>query len=240
MKELGTMLQVNHVSKLLGDKLILRNLSFTAERGETVAVLGPNGAGKSTAFKCISGLLKPTEGDILINGKSVKDDKRLATQRIGYLGHDSFLYSHLSPVENLQFYAKLYHLKQRDETIQRLLKQVGLHYFKDTKINSFSRGMLQRLSIARVLLTDPEILLLDEPHTGLDQEATKILNQFIEEKQQSGMTVLLITHDFDHALALADKLIIIAKGKVEAEIAAYELADVQALKTMYEQVVNGK
>ncbi|WP_070120489.1 heme ABC exporter ATP-binding protein CcmA [Bacillus marinisedimentorum] len=216
------MLEVNNMSKMLGDKLILRGLTFSVEQGESVALLGPNGTGKSTAFKCIAGLMKPTDGEVLVDGKTFGKDRIALARKIGYLGHESFLYGKLTPLENLMFYGKLYKMDRLKERAANVLKEVGLHYFRDVPIHSFSRGMTQRLAIARVLLTDPDILLLDEPHTGLDQEAAAFLNEIVAEKRQNGKTIMLVTHDFEHAERICGRFLILNKGKIAGDIKGAE------------------
>lgn len=239
MKELGTMLELRNMTKLLGDKLVLRNITLTLEKGEILAVIGPNGAGKSTFFKCTVGLLQPTSGDILLNGKIVKKNSAEIKQKIGFLGHESFLYNNLSPLENLKFYGKLYKVKDLDRKANELLKEVGLFLFRDIPIRSFSRGMMQRLAIARVLLPDPDILMLDEPHTGLDQEAVALLNQIIKQKRVSGTSILIISHDFEQVHALADRVAVLKKGKIISTRQLNTKISLQEMKQWYETEVSG-
>ncbi|MFE8703346.1 heme ABC exporter ATP-binding protein CcmA [Cytobacillus sp. FJAT-54145] len=231
------MLELKQITKIIGDKTILRNVSLSLRRGESLAVIGPNGAGKSTFFKCTVGLLQPTSGEIILDQEIIKKNSPLLKKKIGFLGHESFLYNTLSPVENLRFYGKLYKVKNIEEKSQRLLKEVGLHYFKDIPIRSFSRGMMQRLAIARVLLPEPELLFLDEPHTGLDQEAVKVLNSIIKEKQTDGTGILLISHDFEQVLNLCKRVVVLDKGKIVAETEVVDNMNLQTLKAWYEKAV---
>jgi heme exporter protein A len=239
MKELGTMLELRNMTKLLGDKLVLRNITLALEKGEILAVIGPNGAGKSTFFKCTVGLLQPTSGDILLNGKIVKKNSAKIKQKIGFLGHESFLYNNLSPLENLKFYGKLYKVKDLDRKASDLLKEVGLFLFRDMPIRSFSRGMMQRLAIARVLLPDPNILMLDEPHTGLDQEAVAMLNQIIKQKRESGTSILIISHDFEQVHTLADRVAVMKKGRIISTRQLDTKISLQEMKQWYEKEVSG-
>lgn len=239
MKELGTMLELRKMTKLLGEKLVLRNISLELEKGEILAVVGPNGAGKSTFFKCTVGLMQPTSGEILLDRRLVKKNSAEIKQRIGFLGHESFLYNNLSPLENLRFYGKLYKVKDLERKAKDLLKDVGLYLFRDMPIRSFSRGMMQRLAIARVLLPDPEILMLDEPHTGLDQEAVVLLNQIIKNKRENGTSILIISHDFEQVHALADRVAVLKKGQI---ISTRQLATdvtLAEMKQWYEKEVSG-
>lgn len=239
MKELGTMLELRKMTKLLGDKLVLRNITLSLEKGEILAVIGPNGAGKSTFFKCTVGLMQPTSGEIWLDGKQVKKNTGDVKQKIGFLGHESFLYSTLSPLENLRFYGKLYKVKDLDRKANDLLKEVGLYLFRDVPIRSFSRGMMQRLAIARVLLPDPNILMLDEPHTGLDQEAVLLLNKIIKNKQDSGTSILIISHDFEQVHTLANRVAILKKGKIVSTMPLGPEISLQEMKAWYEKEVSG-
>lgn len=239
MKELGNMLELRNMTKLLGDKLVLRNITLTLEKGEILAVVGPNGAGKSTFFKCTVGLLQPTSGEVLLDGKPAKKNSPEIKQRIGFLGHESFLYNTLSPLENLRFYGKLYKVNDIERKANELLKEVGLYLFRDMPIRSFSRGMMQRLAIARVLLPEPEILMLDEPHTGLDQEAVALLNTIIKNKKASGTSILIISHDFEQVHALADRVAVLKKGKIISSMPLSPGIDLQAMKHWYEKEVSG-
>ncbi|WP_170169096.1 heme ABC exporter ATP-binding protein CcmA [Mesobacillus subterraneus] len=233
------MLELRNMTKTLGDKLVLRNITLTLEKGEILAVIGPNGAGKSTFFKCTVGLLQPTSGEIYLNGKLVKKNSAEMKQRIGFLGHESFLYNNLSPLENLKFYGKLYKVKDLETKANELLKEVGLYLFRDIPIRSFSRGMMQRLAIARVLLPDPEILMLDEPHTGLDQEAVALLNTIILKKRESGTSILIISHDFEQVQALADRAAVLRKGKIVSAKRLGGEVSMAELKQWYEAEVKG-
>lgn len=238
MKELEIMLEIKNLTKILSDKLILRGVSLKLNKGEILAVVGPNGAGKSTFFKCTVGLLQPSGGEIIVDGEIIKKKSAAARKKIGFLGHESFLYSTLTPLENLRFYGKLYKVKSIDSKANQLLKEVGLHLFKDVPIRSFSRGMLQRLSIARVMLADPEILMLDEPHTGLDQDAVSLLNMIIKEKKNIGTSVLLISHDFEQVQALADSVAVLKKGKIIDTAPLNADLNLEKMKDWYSRAVS--
>ncbi|MBU8879821.1 heme ABC exporter ATP-binding protein CcmA [Bacillus sp. FJAT-29790] len=233
------MLEMKNITKMIGDKIILRNFSLALGAGESVAIIGPNGAGKSTFFKIAAGLMQPTSGEIRLNGEKTRKKSLLLKKKIGYLGHESFLYSSLSPLENLLFYGKLYKVKNIEKRAMELLRAVGLHYFKDLPIRSFSRGMMQRLAIARVLLAEPDVLLLDEPHTGLDQEAINLLNSLIKERQSKGISILLISHDFEQVMRVCDRVTVLNKGRVITSQQIDQEAGLQSLKEWYEAAVGG-
>ncbi|WP_180954806.1 heme ABC exporter ATP-binding protein CcmA [Bacillus sp. V3-13] len=232
------MLLIENVSKVLGDKHVLRNVSLAVKKGESLSIVGPNGAGKSTFFKCIVGLLQQDSGEIILAGERIKKNSASTKRKIGFLGHESFLYNSMTPVENLHFFGKLYKVKNIAAKTEELLKTVGLYTFRDIPIRSFSRGMMQRLAIARVLLAEPDILLLDEPHTGLDQEAVSLLNQIIKKKQSEGTSVLLISHDFEQVVALSERIAVLHKGRIIAEAEKGAVHDLQQFKLWYEMTVN--
>lgn len=212
------MIETKALVKTIGDKMILRGINLSIKKGETVAILGPNGAGKSTVLKILGGLIKPTSGEIKINGLDLKKDSYDSKRKIGFLAHNSFLYDHLTPLENLKFFGKLYGVANIEERAMKLIDEVGLRVFTHDPVQSFSRGMIQRIAIARAIIHEPEILLFDEPHTGLDQQAIKILNDVIIRMKQEGSTILMVTHDFGQAIETCDRFIIIKNGKVVNDI----------------------
>lgn len=234
------MLELQNISKMIGDKLILKNVSLSLNEGETLAVVGPNGAGKSTFFKCTVGLLRPSTGEIFLEGENVTKKPNLMKKKIGFLGHESFLYNQMTPMENLMFYGKLYQVKKLEKTCQQLLKDVGLSLVRDIPVSGFSRGMIQRLAIARVLLPDPKILLLDEPHTGLDIEAVAILNELIKQKQRAGTSTLIISHDFEQVCSIADRVAVLKKGRIveSLELTESKKMELTEMKKWYEQAVS--
>lgn len=236
MKELLKMLELQNVTKVFDNKPILKNLCITVAPGEAVALIGPNGAGKSTAFKCIAGLMKPTNGKIIVDGTVVKKNSIELKKKVGYLGHESFLYETFSPVENLRFYGKLYKTPQLDQVITNLLKKVGLYRFRDMSVGSFSRGMIQRLAIAKMFLGEPKLLMLDEPHTGLDQGAISLLNSLIKEQQTEGKSLLLISHDFEQILSLCDRAAVLYKGRIVADTAVHK-HDLVTFREWYAEAV---
>lgn len=233
------MLEIKNISKVISRRPILNSVSLTLDDGEILAILGPNGAGKSTLCKCVAGLLKTTSGEIFVDGKEMKSGSISLKKKLGFLGHESFLYSNMTPIENLMFYGKLYKVKDLENRVERLLKETGLYLFKDTPVGSFSRGMVQRLAIARVLLPEPDILLLDEPHSGLDQSSVRLLNQFIMERKKSGKSVLFISHDLNVVYELADRAAVLKHGKIVETAIVDDLKDISKLKTWYEQAVAG-
>jgi heme exporter protein A len=208
------MIEIKKLTKQADNKLILRGIDLSIKKGETVAILGPNGAGKSTLLKVLATLIKPSSGLVKINGLDLKKNHLEIKKLFGYLPHSSLLYDHYSPLENLVFYGNLYGVKKAEERAIELVKEVGLSFFLNEPVKNFSRGMIQRIAIARAIVHDPELLLLDEPHTGLDQGAISILNNVILSMKAKGTTTLMVTHDFKQAAEICDRIIIIKNGKI--------------------------
>ncbi|ALC89977.1 sodium ABC transporter ATP-binding protein [Bacillus sp. FJAT-18017] len=208
------MIEVKKLTKQADSKLILRGINLTINKGETVGILGPNGAGKSTLLKVLATLIKPSTGEVTIGGFSLRKEQSEIKKLFGYLPHSSLLYDHYSPRENLVFFGNLYGIKNPEQRAVELVKEVGLSFFLNEPVKNFSRGMIQRIAIARAIVHDPEILFLDEPHTGLDQGAISILNNVILRMKEKGATTLMVTHDFKQAAEICDRIIIIKNGKI--------------------------
>lgn len=225
--------------KTIGDKMILRGINLSIQKGESVAILGPNGAGKSTILKILAGLVKSTSGEVSIAGLDLKKDSNTIKCKIGFLAHNSFLYDHLSPLENLTFFGKLYGVKDVEKRAKELVDEVGLSFFIHDPVRSFSRGMLQRIAIARAIIHDPEILLFDEPHTGLDQDAIRLLNQVILRMKTNGRTVVMVTHDFQQAVTTCDRVIIFKNGKLVEDFSNIEKNITFISEKYAEQVASG-
>ncbi|WHY84598.1 ABC transporter ATP-binding protein [Neobacillus novalis] len=208
------MIEIKKLTKQADNKLILRGVDLSIKKGETVAILGPNGAGKSTLLKVLATLIKPTSGLIKINSLDLKKNHLEIKKLLGYLPHSSLLYDHYSPLENLVFFGNIYGVDDVEQRAIELVKEVGLSFFLNEPVKNFSRGMIQRIAIARAIIHDPEILLLDEPHTGLDQGAISILNNVILSMKEKGATTLMVTHDFKQAAEICDRIIIVKNGKI--------------------------
>jgi len=195
---------------------VLRQLTLQINRGEFVALLGPNGSGKSTLLRMLCGLSRPTAGIIRIGGWELPHEAAAVRAQIGLVSHKSLLYDNLSAHENLRFFARLYNLpdNQIEARIRTLMTQVGLHKRTYDLVRTFSRGMLQRLSIARALLHNPDILLLDEPYTGLDQDASAILDDLLKAAHADGRTILMTTHDLNRAATLPTRIVILSRGVI--------------------------
>lgn len=232
------MIEIKKLTKQADDKMILRGIDLSIEKGETVGILGPNGAGKSTLLKVIATLIKPSSGQVTIGGYDLKKNQGEIKKLFGYLPHSSLLYDHYSPLENLVFFGNLYGVENARERALELVKEVGLSFFLNEPVKNFSRGMIQRIAIARAIIHEPELLLLDEPHTGLDQSAITILNNVILGMKAKGVTTLMVTHDFNQAAEICDRIVIIKNGKIADDFVLHD-KKVSTLNEKYHYQVEG-
>lgn len=200
--------------KAFGTHYALRGISLQVARGEVAAIFGPNGAGKTTFLRILSGLSRPSSGHVLINGQPLRADPEAARRQVGVIAHQSFLYGELTAAENLWFYGRLHGLPDPAQRVEQALHDVGLSERAADRAATFSRGMLQRLAIARAMLHNPSILFLDEPFTGLDQHAAAMLAGWLRRLHSQERTILLVTHDLDQGLGLADRIVIFAAGRI--------------------------
>lgn len=212
------MIQIKGLTKHYGLNPVLRGLTLHVKPGEFVTLVGPNGAGKSTMLRIVATLLKPTGGEIKVGGWSLPKFGSKVRRHIGLVSHQPLLYGDLTAGENLQFYARLYQLDNIENRVAAALKEVGLMARRRDAVRTFSRGMLQRLTIARATLHEPDVLLLDEPYTGLDQDATRLLDNLLERESENGRTILMITHDLIHGLNICDRIAILSRGKIAQEL----------------------
>ena len=206
-------LESQNIRKMYGHFTALAGVNLNVRQGEFVALFGRNGAGKTTFLKVAATLVRPTEGKLRIQGIDIGENSEDARRRIGFLSHNTYVYRDLNPLENLRFFAKLYGVDGSDERLIGLLDRVGLRRRMNDPVRSFSRGLNQRVGIARVMLHDPSLILLDEPYTGLDANAVETLNAMLDEAHSRGKTVILTTHDLEHGLRAATRAVIIDRGK---------------------------
>lgn len=200
------LLKLDKVAKFYGNRLIIKDVSCTIEPGTVTILAGPNGAGKSTLLKIMAGLSEPTAGEVEL---TVENDN------IGYVGHQTFIYPDLSALENLSFWSSLHGQKNDEETLLAALDRVELKRFAFERAGCFSRGMAQRLNLARVFLLQPSLILLDEPGTGLDVRSMGILHNEIAAAKERGAGLVWISHSVAADLARADKVLAIRDKKVE-------------------------
>ena len=203
---------VNNLWKYYGDYPALREITFSAERGTCLAVLGRNGAGKTTLLRILCGLSRAARGEIRILGRTARHPETRA--RVGILGHGIGIYDELSAMENLRLFARLFAVKEADAAAARWLERTGLAHVRHGLVREFSRGMRQRLAVARAFLHEPELLLLDEPFTALDDRAIAMLQGLLREALERGATILMSTHQLREALELATHVALINRGRL--------------------------
>ena len=207
----GDAIAARGVERRFGPVRALRGVDLDVACGETLAIFGSNGAGKTTLLRILAGLLRTSAGTIRVLGQSVPGDAPLR-RRLGVVAHEPFVYPDLSAAENLSYYARLYRVSQA--RVEALLAEVGLSDAAARPARTYSRGMLQRLSLARAVLHDPELLLLDEPFSGLDATGAEVLAAVLARLRAAGATVVLTTHDFERGLAAASAAAVLHRGRV--------------------------
>jgi heme exporter protein A len=203
---------VDGVWKFYGDYAALRNVHLAAEPGSCLALIGRNGAGKTTLLRTVAGFSRPGRGEIRIFGKQPRDTE--ARRRMGFIGHGISVYDELSALENLTLYARLYNLPDPNASALRWLDRTGLERVKNGLVREFSRGMRQRLAVARAFLHEPSVLLLDEPFTALDDKAIAVLQMLLREALAEGKTIVMSTHQLREALELASHVALLSRGQV--------------------------
>lgn len=208
----ATVVAIEGVWKYYGDYPALRDISFNVGSGACLALLGRNGAGKTTLLRILGGLSKAARGSVSILGKNARDGS--TRQRIGILGHGIGVYEELSAFENLQLFGELYGLDDPRRTASEWLERTGLDRVRDGLVREFSRGMRQRLAIARCFLHQPALLILDEPFTALDDRAIAVLQDLLKSALAQGRTVIMSTHQLREALELATDVALINRGKL--------------------------
>ncbi len=202
------------VRKTFEFKPVLRGVSLSIPAGATVALLGPNGAGKTTLLRILATLARPSAGEVTIDGLDLRRDAQAIRGRIGYLGHQPLLYEELTAEENLDFFARMYGVQDRQARVAALLERVGLRPKAKDRVRDLSRGQTQRLALARALLHEPSLLLLDEPDSGLDEQGVALLEEILRERADAGQTAIFTTHDLAWGLRVADRAVALVAGRV--------------------------
>lgn len=220
------MIEVRSLTKVFGLNPVLRGLDLDVARGEFLTLLGPNGSGKTTLLRILSALARPTSGSVKIGGWELPGEADYVRAQLGVVSHLPLLYDTLTAEENLLFFARLYNLpsSERRARVESVLRRVGLWKRARDIVQTYSRGMQQRLAIARAILHDPAVLILDEPYTGLDQDAAALLDQLLREVAVAGRTVIMTTHDLQRGHALADRIAILSRGKIAFDAPTREIA----------------
>jgi len=230
------MITVKKLVKRFGLKTILRGLDFEVQPGEFVALLGPNGAGKTTFLRILSSLSRPSLGEVRVAGYRLPNEAAQVRARLGVVSHLPLLYGDLTAEENLQFYARMYNISDQELRITEVLEMVGLEARRRDLVRTFSRGMQQRLAIGRAVLHDPEVMLFDEPYTGLDQDASSMLDTVLKTVAAQGRTVVMTSHDLARAEELATRFDILSRGVITASITHKQLKKSNLL-TFYKQAM---
>ena len=231
------MIEVSGLVKSFGSKIALGGVDLDVAEGEFLTLVGPNGAGKTTLIRILATLTRPTRGSVRVAGCDLTKQGNEVRRRIGLASHQTLLYGDLSAEENLRFYGRMYEVPQLEERITALLQRVDLDHRRHDLVRTFSRGMQQRLSIARALLHDPAILLLDEPYTGLDQQAAEVLREVLTALVGRSRTVLMTTHNLERGLELCDRAAILVNGRLVHQADKSDL-DVATFREMYRRCIN--
>ena len=232
------MIEVRKLVKTFGLKPVLRGLDLQVEPGEFLALLGPNGAGKTTLLRILASLARPSAGLVRIAGHTLPGEAAAVRGKLGVVSHLPLLYGDLTAEENLRFYGRMYDLADVERRTAEVLELVGLRSRRRDLVREFSRGMQQRLAIARAMLHEPELLLFDEPHTGLDQDAAQMLDDLLRQVAGRGQTVIMTSHDLLRSARLATRLDILSRGVIARSLdpSAMQPAELAAL---YQQATHG-
>jgi heme exporter protein A len=232
----NNLITIHQLIKAFGSRLVLRGVDLTINEGDFVTLMGANGAGKTTLLHIIATLSKPTGGSVSISGYSLSDSATELRRFIGLVSHKTLLYDDLTADQNLRFYAQMYDVPNASNRIETVLNQVGLWGRQHDPVRTYSRGMQQRLAIARAILHNPPLLLLDEPDTGLDQHAADKLNELLSAVGANQRTILMTTHNLERGLSLGNRVVILAKGKIAYD-APRQAVSVSEVREQYYQHV---
>lgn len=228
-------LNIKSVKKTFGEHRVLKEVSLSLESGSFLVIFGPNGAGKTTLLRQIATLDMPDAGSIEVLGFDTRSQSLEVRKRVGFISHSAMLYLDQSALDNLMYYGKLYGVENPRERAFELLDTFGLSYRSHDVVRQFSRGMLQRLAIARALVHDPELVLLDEPHTGLDPYAVEVVDALCKRKE--GRSFVMVSHDIPKGLSLCTHYMMLENGRVSA-FGTKEQAEVEERLVSYGYVAH--
>lgn len=231
------MIETRKLAKAFGLKPVLRGVDLTVAPGEVTVLLGPNGAGKSTLLRILATLTRPTAGQARVAGLALPEGAAEARRHLGVVLHHPLLYGDLTAEENLRFFAQLYGVEPPAPRIAAALARVGLTTRRHDLVRTFSRGMQQRLAIARASLPQPSVWLFDEPYTGLDLAASDMLDGLLRTAAQGGAAILMTTHDLARGLALAERVLILYRGVIALAARRGEFDPAEFART-YAAIVN--
>lgn len=232
------MIEVKKLVKRFGMKAVLRGVDFDVQPGEFVALLGPNGAGKTTFLRILASLSRPSLGEIRVAGYRLPNEAAAVRARLGVVSHLPLLYADLTAEENMLFFGRMYGVRNLDERITEVLEMVGLSARRNDLVRTFSRGMQQRLAIGRAVLHDPDVMLFDEPYTGLDQDASSMLDEVLRSVAAQGRTVVMTSHDLARSEDLATRFDILSRGVITASATRKELGKSNLL-SFYKEALAG-
>ena len=230
------MITVKKLVKRFGLKTVLRGVDFDVQPGEFVALLGPNGAGKTTFLRILASLSRPFLGEVRVAGYRLPNEAAAVRARLGVVSHLPLLYGDLSAEENLRFYGRMYGIGDLESRMTEVLEMVGLDNRRRDLVRTFSRGMQQRLAIGRAVLHDPDVMLFDEPYTGLDQDASSMLDDVLKTVAAQGRTIVMTSHDLSRAEELATRFDILSRGMIAASKTRRQLKK-SNLHTFYKQAL---
>jgi heme exporter protein A len=228
-------IEVRKLVKSFGHQTALRGVDLEVAEGEFLTLFGPNGAGKTTLIRCVSSLTRPSAGTIRLRGQDLGKAATSLRRHIGLISHEPLLYGDLTAEENLRFFTRMYDLADAEARIEAALNQVGLLARRRDPTREYSRGMVQRLTIARAILHDPSIMLLDEPYTGLDLQAADMLRSVLQDLAASNRTVILTTHNLEQGLEMCDRAAVLHRGKIAWQ-GLREGLDLAGMKQIYRDV----
>ena len=222
------------LTKSFGDRYALRGIDLKVSRGEHLVIFGPNGVGKTTLVKILSTLVKPSAGSVRLDGIDIRDKPAQSRRKIGLVSHQTFLYDDLTIYENLKFYGKMYDVPDLESKIREVVSWVQLESRLYDRVGTLSRGLQQRASIARAVLHNPSILLLDEPEVGLDPHAITVIRDALGSINTGSRTVVMTTHNLERGLELGDSVIILNRGKIVYQASKHEV-DTLNFKQVYDR-----
>ena len=208
------------VYKNFGYRSILKGVSFELFKGTQTLLLGKNGSGKTTLLKILSGLIHSPKGNVLLSGIPTEKCPNQLRKSIGMISHSNHLYNELSAAENLRFFSRLRAVKNHKDKINKALKETGLMRVSSIAVKTYSSGMLKRLNIAKLMVYEPEVLLLDEPYTGLDYDSCEFFNRFLTGFKQNGGTILMISHQIETCFECCDQILVLKQGKIKDQLKA--------------------
>lgn len=207
-------IEAKRLTKAFGSRKAVDKVSFELPQGAFLSVFGPNGAGKTSLLRMLSTLDRPTEGSAQLMGIDLAEDADAAREHIGLISHNPMLYPDLSAEENLLFFAELYGVVDASARVDEMLRAVELSHRRKDAVSTFSRGMTQRLSIARALIHDPQVVFLDEPYSGLDPHAVEVFDELLA-AQREGRTFVMVSHDLNRGFEMCTHALVLARGKVK-------------------------